>query len=435
MLLDDLYKNLIPYQKAKRWIIGFSGGMDSTVLLHLLIKLKEQQTLPPLSAIHIHHGLQTIADNWPNHCQSICNQLNIPLTTIRVTIPKQASIEQAARNARYEVFANELQKGDILLTAQHKNDQAETLLFRLFRGAGVRGLSAMPTQRFLGEGCLVRPLLNIPYSSLKHYAENNLLNWIEDPSNQDIHYARNYLRHEVLPTITNYWPQAINNIVQTSEHMQEAQKLLNELAQQDLLLAQTSPLYHWLNVPNLLIEPLKKLSPERQKNALSFWLSSYTLQPSAQHWHGWFNLIDAKETANPIWQLYDAEIHRSNDRIWLLKNSWLAKPPPTKLQIKTSEKTHLLNNGWVNLSGRITTNTFYITYRQGGEFIFLENRGHRDLKKLFNEEAVPNFLRQRLPLLIDQQGRLVAVANFPQWLNGHYSKDFTFEWMPPRINS
>lgn len=434
MLLDELYQNLIPYQKAKRWIIGFSGGMDSTVLLHSLVKLKKQHTLPTLSAIHIHHGLQTIADQWPNHCQSICDQLNIPLTIIKVRITQQANIEQAAREARYTAFANQLQKDDILLTAQHKNDQAETLLFRLFRGAGVKGLMAIPAQRLLGQGTLIRPLLNIPYDTLKHYAESNQLFWIEDPSNQDLHYARNYLRHQVLPKILDYWPQAIHNIVQTSEHMQEAQKLLNELAQQDLLEAQTNSLYHWLNIPSLLITPLKNLSAARQKNALSFWLSNHTLQPSTQHWHGWFDLINAKETATPIWKLHNAEIHRSGHRIWLLKNDWLTKPSSVHLPIETAKEISLPNNGLVKLSGKLPQGSFYITYRQGGESISLI-RGTRDLKKLFNEEAIPNFLRQRLPLLIDQQGNLVTVANYPQWFNKNYSKDFTFEWVTPYFSS
>lgn len=434
MLLNELYQNLIPYQKAKRWIIGFSGGMDSTVLLHLLAKLKTQYDLPALSAIHIHHGLQAIADTWPAHCQTVCDQLNIPLTVIKVSIHKQASIEQAAREARYQAFTGLLQTDDVLLTAQHKNDQAETLLFRLFRGAGVRGLGAIPKQRSLGQGTLIRPLLNIAYNDLKSYAENNQLHWIEDPSNKDTHYARNYLRHNIVPSITSYWPQAIHNIVQTSEHMQEAQQLLNELAQQDLTPAYTPPIYPWLDIPCLSIKPLKALSKERQKNALAFWLANKTLQPTAQHWQGWFDFINAKETANPIWQLHHAEMHRSHDRIWLLKNEWLISPKPTHIPIHNADTITLPNNGIVKLSGKIPQGSLSITYRQGGESISLPNRGSKTLKNLFNETAIPHFLRQRLPLLVDQQGKILAIANFSQWVNHEHSNDFTFEWVIPLFN-
>lgn len=434
MLLNELYQNLAPYKTAKRWIVGFSGGMDSTVLLCLLVKLKEQYELPNLMAVHIHHGLQTIADNWPAHCQKICDDLNISLTTLKVIVTKQASIEQAAREARYQAFTDFLQMGDILITAQHKNDQAETLLFRLFRGAGVRGLSAIPKQRSLGAGSVVRPLLNTPYKSLKDYAQNNHIQWIEDPTNQDIHYARNYLRHKIIPIITNYWPQAINTITQASEHLQEAQTLLNVLAEQDLAPAKSLPLYNWLDLPNLLITPLINLSWKQQKNALSFWLTNHTLQPSTQHWQGWFDFINAKVDANPIWRLHTAEIHRGNNRIWLLKDSWLIEPTKMRLPINTFTPLNLPDNGQVKLVGKPPKNLLYVTYRQGGEFISLAKRGNHELKKLFNGEAIPNFLKKRLPILIDQQERLVAVANFPQWFNCEYSKDFTFEWVPPHFS-
>ena len=122
--------------------MAFSGGLDSTVLLHLLADLAQHHRLPPLSAVHIHHGLQAAADAWPEHCQAFCDALGVPLQVLRVQVPAGASLERAAREARYGAFARLTASGEVLLTAQHRDDQAETLLFRLLRGAGVRGLSA-----------------------------------------------------------------------------------------------------------------------------------------------------------------------------------------------------------------------------------------------------------------------------------------------------
>lgn len=429
-LPQQLWQQLTPYKQAKRWLVGFSGGMDSTVLLHLLAELKQQHKLPELIAIYIHHGLQTIAEAWPQHCQQICDKLDIPLTIIKVTVAKQASIEQAAREARYQAFSQLLQSEDILLTAQHQNDQAETMLFRLVRGAGVRGLLGIPVSRPLGAGTLIRPLLNIPYQTLRDYAEANKLTWIDDPSNQDTKYARNYLRQQVIPQLQHYWPQAVNNITQAANHFSEAQSLLNELAYQDLQPALPPPLYPWLNIPSLLLAPIANLSWIRQKNAIAYWLAQYThLLPTTVHWQGWHNLLHAKPTATPIWRLHHAELQRSHDRAWLLTGRWLEKLSPIKQTITINEQHPLTNNGYVIITGEVPTdNPLFISYRQGGEIIQLAKRGHRDLKRLFNEQALPHFIRQRIPLLINAQGKLIAVANFPQWRDQHYQQHFNFEW-------
>lgn len=429
-LVSQLWPQLMHYQQAKRWFVGFSGGMDSTVLLHLLVKLKQQYNLPEISAIYIHHGLQAVAESWPGHCQKICDELAISLIIIKVKVTKQASIEQAAREARYQAFSQIVQKDDILFTAQHQNDQAETLLFRLLRGAGVKGLTGIPKSRPLVTGTVVRPLLDTPYQTLKNYAEVNNLQWIEDPSNTDTSFARNYLRHQVIPVLQNYWPQAVNNIAQTAKHLQEAQLLLNELAIQDLTIAQTTSLYSWLTIPNLQLTPLINLTEARQKNALSYWLAKYTLLPTTVHWQGWQDLLNAKKSAKPIWRLQNTELHRSNERIWLLMDNWLHKPTTTKQPISLAQELSLTNNGMVTLKGDLPNKPLFVSYRQGGETMQLPNRGHRDLKRLFNEQAIPSFLRQRIPLLFDEQNRLIAVANFPQWRDKDNQQNFSFEWLP-----
>ena len=239
-LPSRLLRNLEQWRNAAHWRIAFSGGLDSTVLLHLLADLAKTELLPALSAIHIHHGLQTAADAWPQHCQVVCDALGVPLLIERVKVQPGASLERAARDARYAVFSAQTLANDVLLTGQHRDDQAETLLFRLLRGAGVRGLSGMPQQRPVGQGTLIRPLLAVTRAELERYAQAHSLSWIEDPSNQHRQFSRNYLRHQVMPALSERWPQAQANMARSAAHLRDAQGLLDELAQMDLAQAGTA---------------------------------------------------------------------------------------------------------------------------------------------------------------------------------------------------
>src|SRR5690606_6680015 len=186
----DLTPRLTPWRNAPAWRVAFSGGLDSTVLLHLLTRFAQVHDTPPLRAVHIHHGLQAAAEGWPAHCQRLCDELGVELQVIHVQVVPGASIEQAARDARYAAFADVLEPDEVLLTGQHREGQAETLLFRLLRGAGLRGLAAMPAERGLGQGRLVRPLLAVSRAQLQAYADEHGLGWVEDPSNTDTAFAR-----------------------------------------------------------------------------------------------------------------------------------------------------------------------------------------------------------------------------------------------------
>src|SRR5476651_1393969 len=318
-----LLLNLSPWRNATTWRIAFSGGLDSAVLLHLLAHLAKTESLPVLSAIHVHHGLQAVADAWPQHCQSICDALGVPLKIIRVQVKPGASLERAARDARYDAFRAATRVNEMLLTAQHRDDQAETLLFRLLRGAGVRGLAAMPAQRPLAGGYLVRPLLDVSRADLETYAREQQLTWIEDPSNADSRFSRNYLRHHVFPRLTERWPQAVSTMARSAEHLSEAQGLLDELAQMDLLAASQPSMFPWLALPSLALEPLCALSEARQRNALRHWLAPLTRLPDSEHWAGWQALRDAKADAQPLWRLADGQLHRCGERIWWLPATWL----------------------------------------------------------------------------------------------------------------
>jgi tRNA(Ile)-lysidine synthase len=423
-----LLQNLKPWRNAKTWRIAFSGGLDSTVLLHLLANLAKTESLPALSAIHIHHGLQVAADAWPEHCRLACDALGVPLQVVRVQVQSGASIERAAREARYAAFREATQANELLLTAQHRDDQAETLLFRLLRGAGVRGLSGMPGTRVLGRGHLSRPLLDIPRAELEAYATAHQLSWVEDPSNQDRQFSRNYLRHQVFPVLTERWPQAVATMARSAAHLSEAQGLLDDLAQIDLASANTESDFDWLGVPSLELVPLASLSAARQRNALSHWLATLTRLPDSDHWSGWEDMRDAAVDARPIWRLAEGELHRAGSRIWWLSGGWLRPAADAGEWHDPSQPLVLPENGVLSFSGQKPGGPLQIRYREGGEVMALQDRGHRDLKRLLNERGVPGFVRGRLPLLY-RGAQLLAVANL-RGLSDSEREGWHLHWAP-----
>ncbi|RMT82810.1 tRNA lysidine(34) synthetase TilS [Pseudomonas viridiflava] len=428
-LSSRLLKVLAPWRDAPVWHVGFSGGLDSTVLLHLLARLATHERLPDLKAIHVHHGLQAVADGWPEHCRQVCQSLDVPFQIMTVTVEPGASLEQAARQARYAAFSQRLGEGEVLLTGQHRDDQAETLLFRLMRGAGVRGLAAMPESRDLGQGYLVRPLLDCPRSELQSYAREHGLNWIEDPSNVDIRFSRNFLRAQVIPLLTSRWPQAVSGMARTARHLGEAQELLGELAEQDLADAQAITPFAWLGLPVLAIGPLAGLSAARQRNALRHWLTPLTRLPDTDHWSGWSTLRDAGEGAQPIWRLTDGEVHRTQGHLWWLSEPWLGRVEGALNWVDPRQPLNLPGNGQLWIQGDAPEGPLLVRYRQGAEVLHVAGRGHRDLKRLLNERGVPSFIRGRLPLLY-REDRLLAVANLPG-LDASANGSWQLCWLPP----
>ena len=423
-----LLETLKPWRHAKAWRVALSGGLDSTVLLHLLVQLRQTHTLPPITAVHVHHGLQAAADAWPAHCQALCDALSVPLQVVRVQVQAGASLERAARDARYQAFVAVTQEQEVLFTAQHRDDQAETLLFRLLRGAGVSGLAAMPRQRGLGEGHLYRPLLDVSRTELEDYAREQNLSWVEDPSNAQTAFSRNYLRQEVFALLTQRWPQAAASMARSAAHCAEAQGLLDELAQQDLQGAGGATEFDWLGLPSLALAPLVGLSPARQRNALRHWLVAFSRLPDTDHWAGWETLRDARSDAQPVWRLGDGELHRAGGRIWWLSGDWLRQPGAPLLWESPDQPLILPNNGQLQLVGDIPDGPLQVSYRQGGEVMALVQRGHRDLKRLLNERGVPLFARGRLPLLYRQE-QLLAVANLAG-LDSSPCGRWKLQWLP-----
>ncbi|VXC69987.1 tRNA(Ile)-lysidine synthetase [Pseudomonas sp. 8Z] len=418
---------LQPWRTAPVWRVAFSGGLDSTVLLHLLAQWARHEALPPLHALHIHHGLQTVAESWPAHCAAVCQGLDIELDVVRVQVGSGASLEQAARQARYAALAEWLQVGDVLLSAQHRDDQAETVLFRLLRGAGVRGLAGMPVNRTLGKGRLLRPLLGCSRAELQAYAQQHELSWIEDPSNQDERFRRNFLRRQILPLLAQHWPQASANLARSAAHLSEAQQLLDELAEVDLATVRGCVDFAWLPLPSLSLLEISALSDARQRNLLRHWLAPLTPMPDSDHWAGWYDLRDAHAEAMPVWRLAAGELHRADGRLWWLSGEWLQSPvPPIGTLVETLE---LPGNGCLALTGQLPAGQWRLAYRQGGESLYMAGRGRRDLKRLLNEWRVPTFVRPRLPLLFDGD-ELVAVANLAQAAQ-LAECGVSLQWSPP----
>nr|WP_100546765.1 MULTISPECIES: tRNA lysidine(34) synthetase TilS [unclassified Pseudomonas] len=425
-----LRQALQPWRTAPAWRIAFSGGLDSSVLLHLLADWARHEELPPLCAIHVHHGLQPAGDAWPAHCARVCEQLGIALEVVRVQVAPGASLEQAARSARYQAFCERLKPGEVLLSAQHRDDQAETLLFRLLRGAGVRGLAAMPASRSLGQGSLFRPLLDSSRAELREYAQSHGLAWIEDPSNADERFSRNFLRRQVMPLLAERWPQVTANIARSARHLGEAQQLLDELAAMDLAAAHGVSACPWLTLASLDLSAVSALSDTRQRNLLRHWLAPLTRLPDSDHWAGWCDLRDAATDAAPIWKLTDGELHRADGRLWWLSGEWLRPLDPLDLACDSfSESVELPGNGHVHLQGELPQGRWHLRYRQGGESLQLPGRGRRDLKRLLNELRVPAFVRPRLPLLFAGD-ELMAVANLSQ-SSEIQASGVRLHWSPP----
>lgn len=417
--------NLARWQQASCWVVALSGGLDSTALLHLLHQHLQQQSGPRLRAIHIQHGLQQAAQAWPEHCQRLCDQLGITLQIIEVQVSAQASVEQAARDARYQAFAQELRAGEILMLGQHADDQAETLLLRLLRGAGVRGLRAMPLERELGQGSLARPLLAVPRSELEKYAAAHQLSWVEDPTNQENDFDRNYLRNLVMPLLYERWPGVLQVFSRTCAQMQDSQALMDDLARHDLQAARVESCPQWLSVPQLSLDAVLQLPLRRQRNLLRFWLADKTQMPDSRHWAGWQALSTAGKDANPYWRLQAGLVVRSGQRLYWLDSNWLDVPPNLCTPLTKAGVYELPDNGHLELTGAMPKD-LQLRYRQGGEQVCLPNRGRRDLKRLLQEQQVPWFVRNRLPLLYVGD-ELVTVANYPQLSQ---QQAFVCRWLP-----
>ena len=385
--------------------VAFSGGLDSTVLLHATIKAHGKKNV---HAFHVHHGIQKEADQWQAHCKALANKFGCHFDTRNVKLNKSSNIESQARNLRYEALTEMCQAHKIqdLLLAHHLDDQAETVLIQLMRGAGLPGLSAMPQVKSKELIHLWRPFLNMRRKDLEIYAKEHQLTWIEDPSNQDESYRRNAIRKTILPTLEKFQEGAIENLSRSAKHLGEAQELLNQLADIDLGLIEAK---EGLSKTNLI--RLYKTSQARATNALRRWLSKNGLAyPSEERLTAWWSeLQQARPDSQLQWDHDQQVIRLWRGHLTITQDSdnsevtgeWTFKKLPAN-----SKKPGIAKDRFEKAKQKGLINTMA---REGGEKFKVDaKRPRRSLKNLYQEAAIPPWQRNVPLLYIGEE--LVAVA-------------------------
>ncbi|MEE9342208.1 MAG: tRNA lysidine(34) synthetase TilS [Gammaproteobacteria bacterium] len=411
--LKETLLNRLPV--ANSYWLAFSGGMDSTVLLHLLVSIREQLS-GPIAAVHINHQMQAESAHWERKCSQVCLDLGVDFRGIAVTVPENNndSPESAARIARYQALENCLPANAALIMAHHERDQAETFLLQLLRGAGPKGLASMPGVRRFAKGLLVRPLLATAHLDLLKYAQKNNLVWIDDPSNELNTFDRNFLRHASLPSLRERWPSADRVIARSAGHMAEISELLADVAEADFARCQHT------HADALSLAAVNKLSLPRQKNLFRFWvgLRNHLMPSQAVLGRVLNEILDSREDATPLVCWSDAEIRRYRDAIYL------QRPMPSfdggrvyHWQPEQESELELMHgvldaqkveNPAAALA--VAGKAFQVRFRQGGETLKPVNRQQtHSLKSLFQEWGIPVWLRDRWPLIY-LDDRLVAVA-------------------------
>jgi tRNA(Ile)-lysidine synthase len=383
---------------ADRLVVGLSGGVDSVVLLDCLRRARRKLAVR-LAALHVNHGLSRNAGRWEAFCRRCCRERGVPFRSVKVRVARGDSVEAAARAARYGAFAREA--ADYVVLAQHQDDQAETVLLALLRGAGVKGLAAMPLVRT--DPRILRPLLDVTRREILEYAKKRKLTWVEDESNQDITFHRNFIRHEVLPVIARRFPGYRGTLARSARHLAEAARVLDEVAAADAA--------GQLDGETLAVEALRRLPAARARNLLRFFLASRGAgMPGAERLEEALRqALTAKQDARVLVEIGSFELRRHEGRLHVVPKL----PPPRpgyvrrwrgerRLQLPelggllAMERSRGAGLSAARLRGRPVT----VRLRRGGERLQPdERRPRRSLKNLLQEARVPPWERGRLPLV------------------------------------
>ena len=406
--------------------VALSGGLDSTALLAALAEARSDGLR--LRTLHINHGLHPRSTYWSAHCRKLARQLAVPLRVLSVQVVRQrgASLEEAARVARYRCFAGQLRGAEALLTAHTQDDQLETVLLQLFRGSGLPGLAAMPAVAPLGSGTLARPLLSCSRLQIEAWVRARGLTWVEDDTNLDERFDRNYLRRRVLPAVRQRWPGAAAAVARSARHAAEAQRLLATLARVDLERASDGA--------SLSVKALRSLAPDRRRNVLRLWITSAgRTPPDARRLEEIAGpLIDARADAHPHveWETAIARrvsVMRHADLLSLAERELVLNSGAPAAQLawewQQSRRCLLPDGGALELRpdrhGAIDLDALpprlAVSWRRGGERLRVRRGGpRRALKSLLQEAQVPLAERARLPLIL-ADGALIAAADL--WID------------------
>jgi tRNA(Ile)-lysidine synthase len=417
--LRDLLETALAELPPGPLMVAHSGGLDSTVLLHALANSAAARERG-LRAVHIDHRLQADSAMWSRHCQAFAEELGVPLQTRTVEVARTPGLglEATARRARYGAIEEILAEGEILALAHHRDDQAETVLLKLLRGAGPEGLGAMRRLRRLGRGLAWRPLLTLPRATLRNYAERYKLTWIEDPSNADVSLDRNFLRSDILPRITRRWPEAETSISQSAMWARAAADFIDDEAERALARVQgldptTLRFREWLALPDALRDPV-----------LRRWLRSIAL-PEPTHFQVAElvrQLGEAGEDRQPCVRWPGVEVRRYRELLHALPPlqlpalDWNAEFTGAALALPADAGTlQLVALAPGNPPPRLAE-PVYVRFRHGGESLRLQGGAHtRELRDLFQEAGIPPWQRSRLPLVLDAGNVLLAVGDL--WIS------------------
>jgi tRNA(Ile)-lysidine synthase len=308
-----IQRTLTSLTNEKEFVIAYSGGLDSHVLLHMMAEFKKNNPDVKIQAIHVNHQLNPQSNKWAEHCEKICNALNVLLTIekIHIAVAPGDSLEENARNARYDIFKKYLDKHKVLLTAHHLNDQAETFLLQALRGAGSKGLSAMPVRKKFGDSFLIRPLLSFSRDALEKYAHENKLVWIEDDSNQDPKFRRNFLRHEVFPLLKTYYPSVMQNFSRSARLIAEQEKIITEIIKSDFEKIKCH------DPKKIDLKKLREFSAEKQRLLLREWFAQNQLRmPNEKHLKQiQKDVVNAASDAQPVFRFAHLEISRDRSHL------------------------------------------------------------------------------------------------------------------------
>ena len=420
--LDARLAALLPAYPDVCVCVALSGGVDSVTLLAALAK---SSRCASLRAIHVHHGLHPNADRWARHCRKVASVFRVPFEVIKVKVarPRGASVEAVARDARYAALGEALQPGEVLLTAHHQDDQLETVLLQLLRGAGIAGLAAMPEVAAFAAGQLARPLLTRSRAELEEWARTHELTWVDDDSNANEQLDRNYLRRSVLPLVRARWSGAGAAVSRSARHAAEARRLLDALALADVERASVG---RSLSVPRL-----RSLDADRRRNALRFWIAreGFTAPDTRRLDEVAGPLLDARPDSNPQVRWNDTLVERNADILAIRDGSDrsapnLAQPVDVAWAWRESSRLQL-----VALAGELTIEQdrhgpldldalpemLAVRGRRGGESLRPRAGGRtRKLKSLLQEARVSLVDRDRLPLIYAGE-KLIAVSD--RWLD------------------
>ena len=400
---------------TSRYWVAYSGGPDSHALLHALAALRAEMSGIEIRAVHINHGLVAAARDWQIHCAEVCRRIGVAYEAVEVEVTEVRGhgVEAAARAARYHALAGVMESGDVMLSAHTRDDQVETMLLQLLRGSGPDGLAAMPGCVIFADGWLARPLLGVSRLLVHGYTASLESAPVDDPSNQDRRYARNYLRHEVMPSIRNRWPGADSTLARAASHLAESSQLIRELAGIDLESARDS------TTNTLDIAILQSLSAARVRNVIRAWIRDSAIRPpsAAQLQRVEEDVLYAQPDRSPVVTWGGVSVRRYRENLYLVRldNRSTGDEPVAwdlnkSLGLAHGRLTANRHLGQGIASHSVPEGLVSVQFRRGGERCRLSGRAHHQtLKHLFQRQRIPPWERGFIPLIYIEN-QLAAVA-------------------------